>query len=149
MENIPYFLIAGPASFRYYLQKSDPTANIYLFEYKWTKEQDFSTASIVFDTPGSKIKRLLSINLTVNAEGQNLTLFLESSAGVVLARGRYKNLPYEKVLQFTVSINDKQHFDASASLLTRPIRNGFTYIPTVYVDVNGDHILLFSGSFAF
>ncbi|KAJ8964440.1 hypothetical protein NQ314_004909, partial [Rhamnusium bicolor] len=146
LDNIPYFLLAGPAGFRWYLNKSDPTANTYLFEYKWTQRRDFSVISLTFDTPGSEIKRVLNANLTIDRQSQNLTMLLQSSAGTVLARGKYKNTENEKFLQIALDINNKKHFDASVSLGRNRIKNGFSYKPKVYLGVNGDRVLKLEGS---
>nr|XP_023014254.1 uncharacterized protein LOC111504019 [Leptinotarsa decemlineata] len=145
MTNIPYFLAAGPANFRCFLQKSDPTANNYSFEYKLTQRRDLSVVSLTFDTPGSTVNRLLSANLTIDRQSQNLTLFLQSSAGTVLARGKYKNTPDEKFLHVALDINNRKHFDATASLKRQHIRNGYSYIPNVYLGVNGERVFRISG----
>nr|CAH7759075.1 unnamed protein product [Callosobruchus chinensis] len=108
MDNIPYFLVAGPAGFRCYLHKSDPTAKDYV-------------------------------------QTHNVTLLLQSGAGTVLARGKYKNTQDEKFIQVALDINNKKHFDALASIKRTRIKNGFSYNPMVYLGVNNDRVLKFSG----
>ncbi|CAG9816912.1 unnamed protein product [Phaedon cochleariae] len=146
MDNIPYFLVAGPAGLRCFLHKSDPTANIYLFEYKMNQRKDSSIVTLIFDTPGSAVKRLMSVNLTIDRQSQNLTLLLQSSAGTVLARGKYKNTPDEKSIQVAIDINNKKHFDASASIKRNRMKNGFSYTPDIYLGVNGERVFRFSGN---
>ncbi|XP_018566495.1 uncharacterized protein LOC108907336 [Anoplophora glabripennis] len=146
MDNVAHFLLAGPAGFRWYINKSDPTANVYLFEYKWTHQRDKSVISLIFDTPGSEINRVLNGNLTIDRQSQNLTMLLQSSVGTVLARGRYKNTENEKFIQVALDINDKKHFDASMSLVRSQIKNGFSYKPKVYVGVNGERVVKLDGS---
>ncbi|KAG5866821.1 hypothetical protein JTB14_009006, partial [Gonioctena quinquepunctata] len=145
MNNIPYFLAAGPSNFGIYLQKSDPSAKNYSFEYKLTQRRDLSVVSLIFDTPGSTMNRLLSANLTIDKHTQNLTLLLQSSAGTVLARGTYKNTPDEKFIRVSLDINNKKHFDANASLRRHRIKNGFSYTPNVYLGVNGERVFEVSG----
>lgn len=146
VNNLPHFLIAGPTGFRWYINKSDPTANLYLFEYKWTHHRDQSVISLIFDTPGSDIKRVLYGNLTIDRQSQNLTMLLQSSAGTVLARGRYKNTDNEKFIQVALDINNRKHFDASASLVRSQIKNGFSYKPKVYIGVNGERVVKLDGN---
>lgn len=145
ISKAPYFTLAGPAGFRLFLEKSDPTAKIYLFEYKWTDKQDFSVVSLTFDTPGSSLRRLLAANFTVDRQSQNLTLFLQSTAGTVFAKGKYKNTEEEKYLQLVLDINDKKHFDCSISLVRQDSRHGFTYFPKIYLGVNGERVLDLQG----
>ncbi|KAJ8968085.1 hypothetical protein NQ317_002630 [Molorchus minor] len=146
MENMPHLLLAGPAGFRWYLNKTDPTANVYLFEYKWTKRRDMSVVSLTFDTPGSQMKTLLSANLTIDKHTQNLTMIAQSTEGTVLTRGRYKNTEDEKFIQATLDINNKNHFDASAALTRHKLRNGFSYRPTAYLEITGDRVVTLEGA---
>lgn len=146
INKAPYFILAGPTGFRLFLDKSDPTAKIYLFEYKWTDKNDTSIVSLTFDTPGSTLRRLLSANFTVDRQSKNLTLLFQSSAGTVLARGKYKNTDDEKYFQIALNINDKKHFDASASLIRQDSRHGYIYFPKAYVGVNGDRVLELQGN---
>lgn len=144
----PYSILAGPAGFRVSLQKADPTAKTYLLEYKWTHLKNSSVVSLTFDTPGSSLRRVLGANLTLDTESNNLTLLLQSTAGNILAKGRYKNTPEDKYLQITLDVNDKQHLDASCSLQQKEIRNGFTYYPKFYLGVNGERVAELQGEFS-
>lgn len=144
MENVPYFIMAGPTSFRFFIHKADPTANIYKFEYKWTP----TLITATFDTPGSKLNRLFSANLTVGRGMQNLTVILQSSEGMVSLKGKVINRPDARVLQFTVNINDEEHFDAVVSLYRTNLKNGFAYKPTLYLSVNKERIFSFKGEYS-
>lgn len=103
--------------------------------------------SVVFDTPGSEVKRLLSGNLTLHKGMHNLTVVLQSSEGIVLLKGKITNQLDVKELQFTVSINDKEHLDVAASLHRYNFRNGYVYKPTVYLAINRERIFTFKGKF--
>lgn len=144
-SNLPDFLIAGPAHFRHYIEKADPTATIYLFEYKWDQKPHSSVISVVFDTPGSAVKRLISANMTLDRATHNLTMLIESAAGKVLAYGRYKDTPNDKFIQIELNINNRKHFDTSISLKRTPIIHGYRYVPNFYLAVNGDKVVTFSG----
>lgn len=145
MRDAPYLLLAGPAGFRLSLQKSDPTAKKYLLEYRWTRSENVSVVSLTFDTPGANARRILGANLTLGVETHNLTVLMESSAGAVLARGKYKNVPREKYLQFSVDVDNKRLWDASCSLNQTEIKNGYVYFPKFYLGVNGDRVAELQG----
>lgn len=144
-ENIPYLIMTGPTSFRFFIHKADPTANIYLFQFKQTP----TLISATFDTPGSDVKRLFSANLTTGKGIQNLTVLLQSSEGTVKLNGRVVNRPEAKAIQFTVKINDEENFDTGASLYITQVKNGLIYKPMVYVSVNRERIFTFQGKFRF
>ncbi|XP_060537065.1 uncharacterized protein LOC132708634 isoform X2 [Cylas formicarius] len=142
----PYFLLAGPAEFQLYINKSDPTADVYLFEYKWSQAKDVNMLSLTFDTPGSTVKRLIHANFTIDRQTQNLTMLIQSSAGEMLARGIFKNSDEEKFLQVVLDINNKKHFDASISYERLVRTNGYIYKPKVYLGVNGERVMELQGS---
>ncbi|XP_072402619.1 uncharacterized protein Apoltp isoform X1 [Diabrotica undecimpunctata] len=145
LSNIPYLLTAGPANFRISLHKADPTATVYLFEYKWKQSPHSSIISISFDTPGSNVKRLLSTNITLDKQTQNITMLIESAAGTVVAYGRYKNTNDEKSIHLELDINNMKHFEAKVALIRSPLRLGSSYRPEIYLALNGERIFSFSG----
>ncbi|XP_076260910.1 apolipoprotein lipid transfer particle isoform X2 [Rhynchophorus ferrugineus] len=142
----PSFVLSGPASFQIYIQKSDPTANIYLFEYKRVQGRDTNVVSLTFDTPESAVKRLIHANITLAKTSNNMTMLMQSSSGIILARGRVINTESEKYLQMTLDINDKKHLDVSVAYERLKKTNGFTYKPKVYLGVNGDRVMELQGS---
>lgn len=144
--NAPYFILAGPAGFGLSLEKADPTAKTYFLEYKWNKSDTSSGISFTFDTPGSSVPRLSGINLTLDRQSDNVTLLLYSPDTTMVARGKYKNTDTEKYLQVALDIDDKKHLDASLSLQQIPNRNGYTYIPKVYLGVNGERVAELQGT---
>ncbi|XP_066155546.1 uncharacterized protein Apoltp [Euwallacea fornicatus] len=141
----PFFILAGPSYFDIYVEKSDPTAKTYLFEYKWTEARDLSVLSLTFDTPGSEVKRLIHANVTMEVDGHNLTMLMQSSAGVILARGRIKNTEDQKIFQMTLDINNTKHFDSSISYDRLKKPNGYTYKPRVYLGVNTERVMELQG----
>lgn len=56
LVNAPYFLMSGPAKYILSLEKADPSANIYAFEYKWDKNDTSNIISFSFDTPESQVR---------------------------------------------------------------------------------------------
>ncbi|XP_050313934.1 apolipophorins [Anthonomus grandis grandis] len=142
----PDFMLAGPASLQLHIQKSDPTANVYLFEYKSTQNKGLGVVSLRFDTPGSEVKRLIHANFTTESSGNNLTMLMQSSAGMILAKGRIKNTDDQKIFQMTLDIDDKQHFDATIAYDRFKKVNGFLYKPRVYLGVNGERVTELQGT---
>ncbi|CAH0561935.1 unnamed protein product [Brassicogethes aeneus] len=145
IDNVPYFLLAGPAGFRWYLNKSDPTAKIYLFEYKKTMEKYVSSYSLIFDTPGSQLKRLLTANLTIDSKKQNVTVVIRSSDGALSARVKFKNTDAEKIVELTLDVNNQKHFNALLALTKDEINNGFIFKPRAYLGVNSERVMELQG----
>lgn len=145
INNASYFILAGSSGVRLSLQKADPTTKTYLLEYKWEDNNNGSYISLTFDTPGSKVKRLLGANLTLDVHSNNLTLLMQSTAGTVEARGKYKNTDHEKYLQLQLEINNKKKFDALVSLQKDDIRNGYLFKPKLYLGVNAERVAQLEG----
>lgn len=144
----PYFILAGPSLFHVSLRKADPTAKIYLMEYKLEKQDNSSVINLLFDTPGSAIKRLLTANLTVDTQSQNLTLYMETSGGTTLAKGRYRNAPNKKYFIAGLNINGKKHFDVRMILEREESKHGFTYSPYFYLGINSERVAELNGKFS-
>lgn len=145
INNAPYFILAGSSGFRLSLQKSDPTTKTYLLKYKWEDTHNSSYISLTFDTPGSKVKRLLGANLTLDLHSHNVTLVMQSTAGTVVAKGKYKNTFSEKYLQLQLDVNNNKKFDTLLSLSTENIRNGHLYKPKIFLGVNNDRVAQLEG----
>ncbi|KAK9890371.1 hypothetical protein WA026_010464 [Henosepilachna vigintioctopunctata] len=146
MRNAPYFILAGPAEFRIFLEKLDPTTKDFILEYKWTDAGETSAISLSFDAPGSTLGKIVEANFNIDRLSRNLTLSVKTTAGTVTAHGNYKNTPEEKYLQIAVNINDFKHFDTTISLLKKPINHGFIYYPRIYLGVNNERVIEIQGS---
>lgn len=140
MKNTTDFVLAGPSGFRLALRKIDPTARTYLMEYQWNVRDNKNHITFYLDTPGAQISRLLSINITHNNETGNLTLELFSTAGHVLAHGKYKNTDLEKYIDLGLDIDKQRKFGTTLSLSKRPINFGYTYTPKIFISVNNDNV---------
>lgn len=145
INNATYFILAGSSGFRLSLQKSDPTTKTYILEYKWEDTHNSSYISLTFDTPGSKVKRLLGANLTLDLHSHNLTLLMQSTAGSVVAKGKYKNTFAEKYIQLELDVNNNKKLDTLLSLETEQIRNGHLYKPKIFLGVNNDRVAELEG----
>lgn len=145
INNASYFILSGSSGFRLSLQKSDPTTKTYLLEYKWEDTHNSSYISLTFDTPGSKVKRLLGANLTLDLHSHNLTLLMQSTAGTVQAHGKFKYTDAEKYFQIILDVNNNRKFDALISLETEAVRYGHLYKPKVFLGVNNDRVAELEG----
>ncbi|XP_030755989.1 uncharacterized protein LOC115882214 [Sitophilus oryzae] len=142
----PYYVLSGPANFQIYLEKSDPTANIYLFEYKSVEGHGTRVVSFTFDTPESAVKRLIHANITIDRTTHNLTMLMESSSGIILAKGRMKNTEEEKYLQMTLDINNMKHLETGVAYERINKANGYTYKPKIFLRVNEESVMELQGS---
>lgn len=61
LHNAPYFLMSGPAKYILSLEKADPSAKTYAFEYKWDKNETNNNILFSFDTPNSKVCIIKSV----------------------------------------------------------------------------------------
>lgn len=145
MRNAPYFVLAGPAGFRIFLEKIDRKAQNFIFEYKWTDMPNSNAVSVTFDAPGSSLGRIVESNFTIDRNTRNLTVVIKTTAGTVVTRGNYKNTPDEKYMQLSVNINNFKHFDTSLSLSRKQIQHGFKYFPKFYLGVNNERVVEIQG----
>lgn len=147
MNKVPGFVLAGPSGFRLALQKIDPTARTYFMEYQWNVKDNRNYITFVLDTPGAQISRLVSINITHNNETGNLTLQLFSTAGHVLAHGKYKNSDLEKYVEVGLDIDKQKKFGTVLSLSKKPINFGYKYTPILFIHVNNETVAELQGDY--
>lgn len=57
LRNAPYFILSGPAKYIVSLEKADPSAKTYAFQYKWDHNETTNVIDFSFDTPNSKVGR--------------------------------------------------------------------------------------------
>lgn len=111
VKNYPSLLLSGPIVVDMYLAKSDMSAKMFDFEYRWNKYKDSTEGSITFETPSSLIPRKFSGKLKTDSENYNTSVEFKNGAQTHTALGYFKNSPNEKSVDFSVSINDKEHFN--------------------------------------
>lgn len=59
LRNAPYFLMSGPAKYILSLEKADPSARIYTFQYNWDKNETTNVIGFSFDTPNSNVSKVI------------------------------------------------------------------------------------------
>lgn len=85
----PSFILSGPGKIALALCKADPTAKQYVLQYNWLADENTTTISFVFDTPGSQQHRELSAKLILDRNSKNLTLLLQGVDNKFEAHGKY------------------------------------------------------------
>lgn len=144
--NAPYFILNGLTLFKVSLNKADLTAKNYVFEYSWNKTQEHSTFKLMFDTPGSQVKRELSATVIFDIINNNVTALVHSTGNSLVAKGTYKNSEDETFLNVGFDINGTKHLDASLGYTRTKLDHGYTYDPKVYLTINNERVAAITGS---
>ncbi|CAH1394070.1 unnamed protein product [Nezara viridula] len=142
----PLFLFSGPLKLGVTLEKSDPTAKLYIVEYKLDNVNNKTVLMFKFDTPGSNTKRAMTAMIDLDPQTQNLTLAYKSSLSQVQAEGYYRNTPSEKLINFGLDINGVKHIDIQIGVNITEEKYGNTYHPRLLFAINNKRIVSLSGS---
>ncbi|XP_063238564.1 uncharacterized protein LOC134540049 isoform X2 [Bacillus rossius redtenbacheri] len=145
-KNASDFILNGPTKFSLSLQKADPTAKKYLLEYKWESNDDATVVSLVFDTPGSSVKREVSARLNLDKDSQNLTLVLNTGKNTYTAVGNYKNEENDRFMAVRIDTNGERSFDALVGLKRTEEKHGSSYFPRLYIVIRNETIVELKGS---
>ncbi|KAL4716783.1 hypothetical protein ACJJTC_001939 [Scirpophaga incertulas] len=152
MTNIyhaPYFLMSGPAKYILSLEKADPSAKTYAFEYKWDKNETADVIGFSFDTPNSKEKRTFNAQLSLTNTSSTAQLILHSAKSTIKAKALYRNLQDDKTIEATLDVDGHKQFDTLMSLTRHDIKHGYVWVPRAYWVVDDDKIAELSGVFKF
>ncbi|XP_047539341.1 uncharacterized protein LOC125072709 [Vanessa atalanta] len=146
LRNAPYFIMSGPAKYIISLEKADPSAKTYAFQYKWDRNETTDVLGFSFDTPNSKEKRMFNAALSLSNTSSTAALTLQSSESTIKAKALYRNLPYDKSLEASLDVDGKKQFDTVMSLKRHDIKYGFVWLPHAFWVVNDEKIAELSGS---
>ncbi|XP_015122764.1 uncharacterized protein LOC107045138 [Diachasma alloeum] len=141
-----YFLLNGPTLFRTLIIKADPTAESYLFEYKWNASPTESIIKLAFDTPGSKIHREASAVLMFDAPNRNVSLLLSSAGNSLVAKGTYKRTDDEAMIDVGLDVNGTKHLQGYMGYVRKKGNYGYTYSPKMYLAINGERVAELQGT---
>ncbi|GAB0088507.1 uncharacterized protein DMENIID0001_029540 [Sergentomyia squamirostris] len=139
-KDVPSLFLAGPGKIDIHVDKADPTAKIFLFEFRWDANGNDSVGSFVFQTPESAIPRILSANMTSSSTGNNLTMSFKNAETSFAAVGTYKNTEDEKNLEVYLDINGQKSLSLELGYNRTELKNGYMYYPTFYLTVNNDKV---------
>ncbi|CAG9568621.1 unnamed protein product [Danaus chrysippus] len=146
LKNAPYFILSGPAKYIVSLEKADPSANTYAFQYKWDKNDTTDVLDFSFDTPNSKEKRKFNAVLLLSNTSSVAEVTLLSSESTIKAKALYRNMPYDKSLEASLDVDGRKQFDSVMALQRHDIKHGYVWLPHAYWVVNDQKIAELSGS---
>ncbi|KAI5644619.1 lipoprotein amino terminal region domain-containing protein [Phthorimaea operculella] len=110
IANAPYFLMSGPAKYIVSLEKADPSAKTFSFEYKWDKNATANHVQFTFNTPNSQEKRSFNAEVTLSNTSSTAVVSMHCKDSIMTAKALYRNLPYDK------SLEEKRSFNAEVTL---------------------------------
>ncbi|XP_063394239.1 uncharacterized protein LOC134679271 [Cydia fagiglandana] len=151
LKGAPYFIMSGPAKYVLSLEKADPSAKIYSFQYKWDKNQTSDVIAFTFDTPDSQEKRMIDAVLNLSNTETNTSytasLTFQSAKNTLKAKGAYLNTANVKSVEASLVIDGRKHFDTVMSLKKTDIMFGYVWLPKAYWVVNDEKIAELTGQF--
>lgn len=145
----PSLILSGPVNLDVHLDKADPTAKNFSFEYRYdvAKEKNAFKTSFTFETPGSQIPRVLTSNLISNQDGFNVSMGFRNGDTVHSAIGIYKTAKLSKKFDISITIDNREHFTLEMDLNKTELKYGAKYFPKMLLTVNGDKIAGLIGSY--
>lgn len=145
LTDVPSLIMSGPVVIDLHIDKADPTAKVFLFEFRWESEKSGSEGSFIFQTPHTKIKRLFSANLTTSDIGHNMTMGFFNGSSIYKMMSLYKNTPREKKLEVLLDLNGEKTMSMETGYNRTEFRNGFYFYPMFYFAVNNEKIVGLGG----
>ncbi|XP_068624199.1 uncharacterized protein Apoltp [Battus philenor] len=146
LHNAPYFIMSGPAKYIVSLEKADPSAKTYAFQYKWDRNATTDVIGFSFDTPNSKEKRMIDASMIMSATSSSAALTLQSAQSTIKAKAMYQNKQYDKSLEASLDVDGRKQFDTLMALKRHDIKYGYVWLPHAYWVVNNQTIAQLSGS---
>lgn len=143
----PSVLLSGPMEFDIKLEKADPSAHKYVFEYNFEeKSKDESIWSVVFHTPGSSVKRELLAKVIAQNDNFKSSMSLVSGDRQVMAGCNYHNTPNDRRLDVYMDTDGKRNFDLNVELARWQDRTTMMYKPKMLLAINGVNVTGLIGS---
>lgn len=140
-KTYPSLVLSGPIVFDIHLDKADPSAKIFNFEYQWNKGKESSHGSITFETPGTKIPRQFSATLQTDPQNYNVTMGFKNGNQTQTALGFIKLAPEEKYADISLHINGNKHFSMELSMIKKILTKSKSLItPKFMLIINGQKV---------
>lgn len=139
-KSYPSLILSGPINFDIHLDKADPTAKMFNFEYRWIKDNKESHGLFKFETPDSQVPRIFVTNVTSNHEGYNFLMGFQNGNNTHSAVGLYKKTSHEKRVNFALSINGKKQFSLDMGINKTDIKNGAVFYPDFYLIIGDQRV---------
>lgn len=148
-QDYPSLLLSGPIHLDMHLDKADPTAKTFLFEYRWDKMGNESMGSFSFHTPNSLIPRIFSANITADPNNYNVSMSFQNGELAHSAVGTYRNVSNNRRLEVYLNLNGQRNFAIEVGLNQTEFQNGLIYYPIFILSVNNARIAGFDGAIKF
>lgn len=152
-EVYPSLLLSGPVSLNIHLDKADVSAKTFLFEYRWNETADslvgiggLQHGSLSFHTPGSRIVRVFSANVTRDLENYNVTMSFQNGQIRHQASGTLRMTDMEKRIDVFLILDGKKNLACELGLNWTQVRNGWKYIPLFVLSINDERIVGLTGT---
>jgi Domain of unknown function (DUF1943)/Domain of Unknown Function (DUF1081)/Lipoprotein amino terminal region len=148
-ETYPSLILSGPFNLSVYLNKADPTAKMFSFEYRWDETKIETKGSFIFETPDSAIPRKFSALLNRVNEDFTLSMGFQNGNNVYAAEAVYKKGKNEERLDCSLNINGQKQLALEMGYNRTALKYGWTYFPRVILSVNNDRIAGLAGTLKF
>lgn len=138
----PSLILSGPVKLDFHLDKADPTAKTFQFEYRWTTDPltNVSDASVIFHTPGSEISRIFSANLTTTPNLYSVSMDFRNGDLYHSAIGEYAFSDVKRHLNISLNLNGEEYLALEVGMNKTLWKNGYIYYPKFLLEINRDKI---------
>ncbi|XP_058818906.1 uncharacterized protein LOC131681859 [Topomyia yanbarensis] len=144
-DQVPSLILSGPVHMDISLQKADPTAKVFLFQYAWDRHENTSTGSLIFETPNSQIPRIFIANITADMEGYSISMGFRNGEISHSAVGIYTNNHNQRRLDMSLNVNDRKYLALEMGYNKTEIKYGMVYSPSLFLSVNNERIAGMAG----
>jgi hypothetical protein len=145
----PSLILTGPFNLSVYLNKADPTAKIFSFEYRWDDTKEETKGSFVFETPESAIPRIFSANFNRLNENFNISTSFQHGSHIHAAEAVYRVGKNEKRFDYSLNIDGRKQLELEMGYNRTELKYGWTYFPRVILSVNGSRSAGLAGTVKF
>uniref|UniRef100_W4VR36 Putative lipoprotein n=1 Tax=Corethrella appendiculata TaxID=1370023 RepID=W4VR36_9DIPT len=145
-KTVPSLILSGPIKLDVNLEKADSTAKVFLFEYNFENQKNYSVGTLIFETPGSKIPRLFRANLTKGMDECNISTTFISGDTEHTAIGNFRLRKNDTRFDVSLSINNKKHFSLEVGMNRTEVKYGWVYFPTFFLSINNERIAGMAGT---
>uniref|UniRef100_T1J6R0 Vitellogenin domain-containing protein n=1 Tax=Strigamia maritima TaxID=126957 RepID=T1J6R0_STRMM len=151
VHSAPYFPLTGPAALQLLIEKTDPSLDTFVIEYRYEEEKLIHSNDhlhiflLSFNTPRSNIDRQLTAEFLHNRHDKHVTLRLITPWKKATLTGNYLNEPNHKKLDATVTI-DRQKYLVQSEWRRETFADMIRIIPNLYIRTPSAPLCALSGS---
>lgn len=146
VQPLPGLILCGPINVDFHIDKTDITAKTYSFDYRWTESKNVSKGTFLFETPGSRIPRIFSANVTKDPDTYKAAVIFRVGSIMHSANGLYKNTDDVKLVEAFLNIDGKRTFALEMGMNRSEISNGWQYYPRFSLAIGKESIAGLQGT---